>query len=230
MDLLREKGVVFGFSACYTSKNLGAIGSDAFVDLMIEKGCLFGWYFTYIPVGKDAATELIATAEQRKEMYHTMRRWRKTKPCFLLDFWNDGEYVAGCIAGGRNYLHINANGDVEPCAFIHYSNVNIKEVSLLDALRSPLFMEYRRSQPFNENMLRPCPMLDNPEKLREVVARSGAYSTDFLAPESAEELTAKTEEAAKAWAKTADALWNDEGLTRFVSKSQLYGTVSRKGE
>lgn len=224
MDILREKGVVFGFSACYTSKNLDTIGSDEFVDLMIEKGCLFGWYFTYIPVGKDAVPDLIASAEQRAYMYRKVREWRGTKPCFLLDFWNDGEYVHGCIAGGRHYLHINANGDVEPCAFIHYSNVNIKDCSLLEALQSPLFSEYRKNQPFNENMLRPCPMLDNPEKLREMVKNSGAHSTDFLAPESAEELTAKTEKAAEAWAMKADELWNavDENV-KNSHRNVIYG-------
>ena len=77
-----------------------------------------------------------------------------------MDFQNDAEYVGGCIAGGRRYLHINAAGDVEPCVFIHYSNVNIHECSLLDALKSPLFMAYHNGQPFNQNMLRPCPMLE----------------------------------------------------------------------
>ena len=227
MDLLRERGVIFGFSACYTSKNLGTIGSDAFVDLMIEKGALFGWYFTYIPVGKDAVTELMVDAQQRAYMYHKIREWRESKPCFLLDFWNDGEYVYGCIAGGRHYLHINANGDVEPCAFIHYSNVNIKDCSLLEALQSPLFMEYHNKQPFNHNMLRPCPMLDNPEMLREMVKDSGAHSTDFLAPESAEELTAKTEAAAQAWAEKARELWNDPKETRHLPGTYMY---ARYGE
>ena len=69
-------------------------------------------------------------------MYHRIREIRATKPIFAMDFQNDGEYVGGCIAGGRRYLHINANGDVDPCVFIHYSNANIREVSLLDALRS----------------------------------------------------------------------------------------------
>ena len=73
-------------------------------------------------------------------MYKKMHEWRHTKPIFALDFWNDGEYVQGCIAGGRHYFHINSNGDCEPCAFVHYSNVNIKECSVLDALQSPLFM------------------------------------------------------------------------------------------
>ena len=70
--------------------------------------------------------ELIANADQRKKAYELIRQARKEQPLFALDFWNDGEYVQGCIAGGRHYLHINANGDVEPCAFVHYSNVNIK--------------------------------------------------------------------------------------------------------
>ena len=75
----------------------------------------------------DALPELMASAEQREYMYHQVRKFRKTKPIFTMDFWNDGEFVGGCIAGGRSYLHINANGDVEPCAFIHYSDANIKE-------------------------------------------------------------------------------------------------------
>ena len=68
----------------------------------------------------------------------------------------------------RDSLHINANGDVDPCVFIHYSNANIYENTLLEALKSPIFMAYHDGQPFNENMLRPCPMLENPQKLRTV--------------------------------------------------------------
>ena len=224
MDLLRERGVVFGFSACYTAKNMDTISSDEFVDMLIDKGCLFGWYFTYIPVGKDAAMDLMVSADQRAHMYDVMRRWRSTKPCFLLDFWNDGEYVHGCIAGGRHYLHINANGDVEPCAFVHYSNVNIRDCSLLEALQSPLFMQYHDNQPFNKNMLRPCPMLDNPEKIREMVALSGAHSTDLMAPESAEELTAKTEAAAAAWAVKSQEIWDASPASkRFRPTAIKYG-------
>ena len=89
-----------------------------------------------------------------------------------MDFQNDAEFVHGCVAGGRYYLHINAAGDVDPCVFIHYSNANIHEVSLLDALKSPIFQAYRKGQPFNDNMLRPCPMLENPECLPKMVKDS----------------------------------------------------------
>jgi len=207
MDLLKSYGLGFGFSTCYHSKNTETVGSDEYIDFMIEKGCMFGWYFTYMPLGKDAVPELMVTPEQREFMYHQVRKIRDTKPIFIIDFWNDGEYIGGCIAGGRHYLHINANGDVEPCAFIHYSNVNIKETSLLDALKSPLFMQYKMNQPFNENHLRPCPLLDNPDKLKSMVHNANAYSTQPLDKEDVDILTDKCQEASKKWAETADRIW-----------------------
>ena len=160
-----------------------------------------------MPVGNDAVPELLASAEQRAFMYRQVRRFRSTKPIFALDFWNDGEYVGGCIAGGRRYLHINANGDAEPCAFIHYADTNIKDGTLLDALQSPLFRQYRRHQPFNRNHLRPCPLLDNPGALAHMVRASGARSTDMASPEPVTSLTAKCRDAARRWSPAAEALW-----------------------
>jgi len=207
MEHMRAHKLLFGYSTCYHRYNTESVGSDEFVDDMIARGCRFAWNFTYIPVGKDAVTDLLATPEQRAYMYRRVREIRETKPIFAMDFWNDGEYTQGCIAGGRRYLHINAAGDVEPCAFIHYSNVNIHDVSLLDALRSPLFAAYRKRQPFNNNHLRPCPLLDNPTELRDMVEESGAQSTDMEAPEDVHTLCAKTDMAAERWAERADVLW-----------------------
>ena len=156
-----------------------ASGSDEFYDWLVDKGVLFAWYFHYMPVGNDAVPQLMPTPAQREMMYDRVRYCRRTKPLFAIDFQNDGEYVGGCVAGGRRYLHINANGDVDPCVFIHYSDSNIREKTLLECLQSPLFMAYHENQPFNENHLRPCPMLENPQKLREMVAKTQAKSTDM---------------------------------------------------
>lgn len=210
MDILREKKLPFGFSACYHRQNAEVIGSEEYIDEMIARGCKFAWLFTYIPVGKDAVVDLLATSEQREYMYHQIRKFRKEKPIFTMDFWNDGEYVDGCIAGGRCYLHINAAGDIEPCAFIHYADSNIREKTLLEALQSPLFMQYRKNQPFSENMLRPCPLLDNPEKLAAMVHASGADSTDLQHPEDVDELCGRCKNVAAAWKETADRLWYQE--------------------
>ena len=164
-----------------------------------------------MPVGVDAVPDWMVTPEQRKYMYRQIRKFRQTKPLFTMDFWNDGEYVDGCIAGGRCYCHINANGDIEPCAFIHYSDTNIHTSTLLDAYKAPLFQAYRKNQPFNCNMLRPCPLLDNPDKLVEMVVESGAFSTDMKNPEDVIDLTNKCRKAAESWAITADQLWKEAG-------------------
>jgi len=208
MALLKEKRLPFGVSCCYTSKNVDTIGSEEYVDQMIEWGAKFCWLFTYMPVGTEAVPELMVSAEQRAFMYSQVRRFRETKPLFTLDFWNDAEYSGGCIAGGRRYLHINAHGDIEPCAFIHYSDSNIREKTILEALRSPLFMAYHDNQPFNGNPLLPCPLLDNPDALSRMVKASGAHSTDLQNPENVDQLSAKCHCAAEKWTKVADGLWS----------------------
>jgi len=211
MKILREKKLIFGASVCYTSQNVDYVGSEEYFDYLIELGCKFAWFFTYMPVGKESVPELMCTAEQREFMYHQLRKFRETKPLFTIDFWNDGQYVGGCIAGGRAYLHINANGDIEPCAFIHYSDSSVYDKTLLEAFQSPLFMGYHNNQPFNDNMLRPCPVLDNPGRLTKIVEESGAKSTDYQAQESAKEYSDKCVDKAVKWKPVADKLWQEQG-------------------
>ncbi|NBJ98726.1 radical SAM protein [bacterium 1xD8-48] len=213
MDLLKENGLIFGTSICYTSKNIETVTGDEFVELLVEKGCRYALYFHYMPVGNDAAMELLPTVEQRVYIKRRVREIRNMSTgagLFTMDFQNDGEFVGGCIAGGRNYFHINANGDAEPCVFIHYSGANIRTHSLLEILKQPLFMAYRENQPFNENHLRPCPMLENPEILERIVKESGAKSTDLQSPESVEHLCGKCREYADSWAEAADRIWREE--------------------
>ena len=207
MELLRRKKLLYGISSCYTSVNWDAITSDAYYDDLIAKGAYFIWYFHYMPVGNDAVPELLPSPWQREAVYRRIRRLRAKKPLFAMDFQNDAEYMGGCIAGGKRYLHINANGDVDPCVFVHYSNANIRSCTLLEALQSPIFMAYYHNMPFNENMLQPCPMLENPERLRKMVLDSEAHSTDPQSPESADHLCGKCDAYARHWAPEAQRLW-----------------------
>ncbi|MBI9094738.1 MAG: hypothetical protein JEY71_07640 [Sphaerochaeta sp.] len=197
----------FGFSTCYHANNTEYVGSDEFIQLMISKGALFGWYFTYIPVGKDAPLSLVASPAQRSYMLKRVREIRAQRPLFVLDFWNDGNYVDGCIAGGRRYFHINAHGDREPCAFIQYACENIHDKPLLEALKNPMIKAYHDHQPCNTDMFRPCPMFDNPEILVEMVNQSGAKSTqEPLSAESVEQLYQKCKPIADKLKPVADKL------------------------
>ena len=217
MNLLKEYGLPFGISCCYTSENYEAVSSPEYIDQLIDWGALFVWYFHYMPVGSDANIELMVTPEQREEMYHKVREYRVTKAIFPMDFQNDGQYVQGCIAGGRRYLHINANGDMDPCVFIHFSDTNIHEHTLLEGLQAPLFMAYHDGQPFNDNMLRPCPMLENPQALRDMIKRTGAHSSNLEGDETVELLCSRCDKYAKEWKPTADKLWEiDHAMGEFT--------------
>jgi len=225
MDLLKANKCMFGLSICYTSQNYKTVTSDEFLDMVIEKGVKYAWYFHYMPVGNDASTDLLLTPDQREYMYHRIREirgFKGGKPIFALDFQNDGEFVGGCVAGGREYCHINPNGDVEPCVFIHYSSANVKDMSLLDCFKQPIFLKYKEGQPFNDNHLRPCPMLENPDALREIIAETGAKSTDMQSPEDVDSLCSKCDPYAKEWAIRAAKLWDDSLKAKEAKKTQCH--------
>lgn len=228
LDLLQKNGCLYGISVCYTAKNIDEVTSDSFLDLMISKGVKFGLYFNYMPVGTNADVELIPSPEQRTFMYNWLKQVRNSKtgkPMFVMDFQNDGEYVGGCIAGGRNYFHINSAGDMEPCVFVHFSDSNIRTHTLLEALKSPLFMAFHHNQPFNDNHLRPCPMLENPDYLRKIIKVTGAKSTDLINQEGVEHLCAKCDKFAKEWQPVADKLWAENKHPN--PKTQYYRDTER---
>ena len=222
MDLLKEHGLVFGTSICYTSANYKSVTSEDFIQMLVEKGCRYALYFHYMPVGNAASVDLLLNPEQRiyvKNRVREIRNMEHGPGIFTMDFQNDGEFVGGCIAGGRNYFHINANGDAEPCVFIHYSNGNIHENTILEILKQPLFMAYHDNQPFNDNMLRPCPMLENPEILQRIVKESGAHSTDLQSNETAEHLCGKCLHYAEEWAPVAEKLWAEEKAEKAAKEA-----------
>lgn len=232
MKLMKKYGLLFGSSICYTKDNIEVVTSDEFLNMLAENGVRYSFYFHYMPVGNNAVSELMPTMKQRKDMIKRIREIRSDKSnieLFPMDFQNDGEFVGGCIAAGRNYFHINSAGDAEPCVFIHYSDSNIKDKSILEILQSPLFMAYYNEQPFNRNHLRPCPMLENPDMLRKIVKDTNAKSTDLESPEDVDHLCSKCDKYAACWAKEADKIWNKKEHNN-KGKYQNYAPHRRDNE
>jgi len=178
MDRLKEAGVLFGFSSCPTRENIEYLASDEFVDGMLKRGCHYGFYFQYVPVGRDPDPSIMPTPMQRNQVRYELYRHRNTKPILLVDFWNDGPEVNGCMAGGRKYFHITNNGDIEPCVFVHFAVGNIKDMSLTDAFRTSFFTEMRNAIPYDGNLLKPCMIIDRPNVLRDLVSKHRPYPSD----------------------------------------------------
>jgi MoaA/NifB/PqqE/SkfB family radical SAM enzyme len=221
MDRLKEQGVIFGFSITITNENCEEAFSDDFIDHLIEKGALYGWSFHYIPIGSSPDFSLMISPEQRAALVDRVRHVRTSKPILIADFWNDGAFSNGCIAGGRRYFHITANGNVEPCAFIHFTVDNIKGKSLKEVLANPLFAAYQKRQPFSDNMLRPCPLIDVPEELRAMVSETDARPSYDGAEAVLYDQAAETmDKIAAAWKEKADLKWAELSKKSVQAKEE----------
>jgi MoaA/NifB/PqqE/SkfB family radical SAM enzyme len=223
-DDLREARVLIGTSATVTGQNVEVVASEPFVDFMMEEGSFAQMYFLYIPVNGQADFSLMVTPEQRNHLRKQVMYFRNTKPMFFLDFWNDGPYVDGCIAGGRRYFHLNAKGDVEPCVYTHIAADNIYNTPLAKALDSPLFRAIRARQPHNRNHLRPCMIIDNPHVMREIIGQIKPYFTHPGAEEIYTEKSREMDAYAERFAQLADAVWENE----YVQRQQK--PIVREGE
>ena len=233
MDNLQEVGVPFGFSVMVTRRNVDTIVSDEFSDMLVEKGCLIGWHFLYIPVGANPDTSLMPTAEQRELMrVRGPRRIRNEKPIFAIDFWNDAPHMGGCIAGGRHFFHINSHGDVEPCIFIHLATDNIHDKSLREVINSPYFRGFKARQPYGKNLLRPCTMIDHPQVLREIYNEFHPYSTDgpvcgLITSPISDALDKYSQEVAR----IMDPIWEQEFSTwQFKDGQYTHGMFTPAGK
>lgn len=210
MDLLRAAGLSFCGSFTQTNKNTGIITDGSYIDMLVEKGCFALWLFSYVPVGRKPEIGLMPTPEQRDFMRRSTAEFRATKPMLFIDFWNDGPMISGCLAGGRKYFHINANGDIEPCVFCHFAVDNIRRTSIKEALGSPLFRKIREKQGEHDNLLRPCMLIDHPEVGRELFRTEGAYSTHDGAAEIFTDLAREMDDYAGRYGEIADPAWERE--------------------
>jgi len=210
MDRLRERGAMFAISCTATSQNVDEITSDEFADKMVEKGAFYGWYFLYMPVGREPDLTLMPTAEDRVRLHEGVKRIRNTRPLLVADFWGDGPLTGGCLSGGRKYIHINNKGDVEPCIFAHYATDNIRDKSLVDCLSSDFFKDLRSMAPFGKNLLLPCPLIDHPGVMKKAVERNGAYPTHDGALGMLNEMQPELHQYAKKVREALTPVWQEE--------------------
>lgn len=218
MDNLREAGCIFGFSTLATRLNADVICEDAWMDLLIEKGALYGWLFLYMPVGDDPDMDLMPTPQQRENLRAMVMRTRQTKPILPIDFWNDGPLAGSCLAGGRHYFHINHRGDAEPCIFCHFATHNIHQSSIGEVLASPFFKAIRDEQPFAYNTLRPCPIIDHPEALWSIIETHGAKATHAGAEKMFTTFAPEMKRYADGVEEIMDDVWEREGYSNWAAR------------
>ncbi len=143
MTKLKAKGILYGVSVTVTKSNREEVMSEAFTTMLVEQGAKVVIYVEYVPV--DEKTKGLAIdEEERILMERRLADLRvEQENLVFVSFPGDEKTSGGCLAAGRGFFHINAMGGAEPCPFSPYSDMNVKESTLLEVLQSPLFRKLR---------------------------------------------------------------------------------------
>ena len=143
MNELKRRGIVFGSSITVTTKNYKEVVSEDFISNLSDKGCKAVIYVEFVPVTDDSK-ELAPGDDEREYLANEIKRLRTEHPeMVFVSFPGDEKSSGGCIAAGRGFFHINSHGGAEPCPFSPYSDINIKDSSLKEAVNSKLFKALR---------------------------------------------------------------------------------------
>lgn len=143
MKRLKDANLFFGTSITVTTENWKKVTSEEFVNELRGYGCKIVFYVEYVPV--DPGTEHLAfddtTVPTLIETYDRIRE--KYSDIIMLSFPGDEQALGGCLAAGRGFFHIAPDGKAEPCPFSPFSDSNVIDMGIKEALRSPLFRKLR---------------------------------------------------------------------------------------
>ncbi len=143
MEEFRTRRLIFGASVTVTTQNVREVTSQEFLGSLSERGCKAVIFVEYVPVTAESQP-LAPTDTERAYLMDAIAKLREEHPEMVyLAFPGDEKSSGGCVAAGRGFFHINSHGGAEPCPFSPYSDVNIKESSLREAMHSPLFTALR---------------------------------------------------------------------------------------
>ncbi|OGD31214.1 hypothetical protein A2V94_05030 [Candidatus Atribacteria bacterium RBG_16_35_8] len=145
MEKLNKNSVFFGTSLTVTRQNFDSLTNDSFVADLVKKGCKLFFYVEYTAIA-EGTVDWVPTGEQRRKIPPIMEGYRKKYSALFIGLPAEEELFGGCLSAGRGFIHINAEGDLEPCPFAPFSDVNLKEVSLKEALQSKLLEEIRKNK------------------------------------------------------------------------------------
>ena len=170
MRRLKEAKLLFGTSITVTTENYERVTSEEYIAHLRGMGCRIVFYVEYVPLEEGTAhlafgDEHVARMEQILEQ----RRATTAKELVLLSFPGDEKAVGGCLAAGRGFFHINCDGAAEPCPFSPFSDCNVAEMGLKEALRSPLFRRIRDARALGWVHTGGCTLFEHQDEVAAMV-------------------------------------------------------------
>ena len=170
MDEFHKRSLLFGASVTVTTENLKAVSSDVFLKKLSDRGCKAVIFVEFVPVTEDSR-ELAPGDGEREYLRGEIARLRGEHPEMVyISFPGDEKDSGGCVAAGRGFFHINSHGGAEPCPFSPYSDINVRDTSLREAMNSRLFRELREGGYLLEDHAGGCVLYERREQVEKIMA------------------------------------------------------------
>ncbi len=169
MDKIKDNHLIFGASVTVTTSNINEVVSDNFISVLKNRGCKVVIYVEFVPVTSDS-TELAPQDSEREFMNKKLMELREQYPEMLfISFPGDEKSSGGCLAAGRGFFHINSHGGAEPCPFSPYSDINVRDTSVREALHSKLFMTLQDGELLMEDHAGGCVLFERKEQVEKIL-------------------------------------------------------------
>ncbi|MBP5327518.1 MAG: radical SAM protein [Bacteroidales bacterium] len=146
MEMLHKEHLFFGTSITVTTENYLAVTSKEYLMQLAAMGCRLVFFVEYVPF--DESTQHLAFNDEHvAQMEQLLEQCREeVKEMIFLSFPGDEKALDGCLAAGRGFFHIGPDGAAEPCPFSPFSDSNVAQMGLREALKSPLFSKIRAAK------------------------------------------------------------------------------------
>lgn len=178
MKEMQRRGIIFGVSVTVTRDNLREVSSDAFLQMLSGYGCKAVIFVEYVPVTADSK-RLAPGEEEREYLKERIERLRNDNSDMVyISFPGDEKETGGCVAAGRGFFHINSHGGAEPCPFSPYSDVNVRNTSLREAMKSPLFTALRDGGFLEDDHDGGCVLFEKRDQVEKLLKDNAARSDD----------------------------------------------------
>lgn len=169
MDLMKRNNLIFGASLTFTKGNLSSLLSTEFIEQLRDYGCKVLFFIEYVPVNEDTL-DLAPGDEERELLLNELNILRNEYSDMLfLSFPGDEKTSGGCLAAGRGFFHINYHGGAEPCPASPYSDMNLKDGTLLEALDSKLFKSLRDGGILLDDHEGGCVLFEHKEEVEKLL-------------------------------------------------------------
>jgi MoaA/NifB/PqqE/SkfB family radical SAM enzyme len=172
IEKFRRDSVFFGVSLTVTRQNFDTVTTPEFVRRITALGGKLLLFAEYTPV-KAGSEDWVITSAQRAALARIIEDFKRRHSALFVNVPGDEKDFGGCLSAARGFVHVSAEGDLEPCPFAPYSDANLNQKSLLEALQSPFLKAVRESEDHLEESQGSCALWARREWVKGLLEKTG---------------------------------------------------------